>query len=77
MEGVKKSVERVMTAILAPVTAPVAALAHCQGGSDVRLNAAWAGWHTALCLLTRRHILGRGLHSFTLELNLSNSRTHS
>jgi len=22
-------------------------------------------------------ILGRGLHSFTLELNLSNSRTHS
>jgi len=58
VQGVMKSAERVVTAVLAPVTAPVAALAHCQGGSDVRLNAAWAGWHTALCLLTRRHVLG-------------------
>ena len=58
IRGVIKSAERLLTAALAPVTAPIAALAHCQSGVDPRLNRAWVAWHTAACLLCRRHILG-------------------
>jgi hypothetical protein len=36
-------VERFVTAGLAPVTAPVAALVHCQSGVDKRLNRSWWG----------------------------------
>lgn len=57
INGVLQSAERVLTAALAPLTAPLAALAHCQSGVDMRLNRAWATWHTVLCLLCRRFVL--------------------
>ena len=58
IRGVVNSAERVVTAFLAPITAFVASLAHCQSGADPHLNRAWIAWHTALCLLARRHVWG-------------------
>ena len=45
-----------------------------QGGSDSEEEAAMEAWRAPMPLSVVMG--GRGLHSFTLELNLSNSRTH-
>ena len=58
IRGVVNSAERVVTSFFAPITAFVASLAHCQSGADPHLNRAWIAWHTALCLLARRHVWG-------------------
>ena len=54
IKGVLESLERVVTAVLAPLTALLAALAHCQAGEDLELNYAWGAWHTLVwrCRLT-------------------------
>ena len=56
-KGVVASAERLVTAALAPVTAPLAAAAHTLSGQSPGLNNAWIAWHTALCLCARRHVL--------------------
>lgn len=56
-KGVVASAERFATAILAPITAPLAAMAHTLSGTSPGLNNAWIAWHTALCLCARRHVL--------------------
>ena len=56
-KGVVASAERLVTALLAPVTAPLAAMAHTLSGRSPGLNNAWIAWHTALCLCARRHVL--------------------
>ena len=58
IRGVVRSAERVVTAALAPATAAIACLAHLQGEEDARLRAAWVFWHTALCLLAKKHVFG-------------------
>jgi hypothetical protein len=58
IRGVVDSLERVVTAFLAPVTAPVAALAHCQSPHDAWLRRTWIAWHTLVSFAARRHVLG-------------------
>ena len=58
IRGVVVSLERVVTAFLAPITAPVAALAHCQSPHDAWLRRGWIAWHTLVSFAARRHILG-------------------
>ena len=58
VRGVVDSLERVVTAVLAPVTAPVAALAHCQSPHDAWLRRSWIAWHTLVSFTARRHVLG-------------------
>ena len=58
IRGVVDSLERVVTAFLAPITAPVAALAHCQSPHDAWLRRTWIAWHTLVSFAARRHVLG-------------------
>jgi hypothetical protein len=46
-------------------------------GSPCRVVAALQSQGARVALTASTGIAGRGLHSFTLELNLSNCRTHS
>lgn len=59
IRGVICSIERVVTAVLAPITAPIAALGHCQNpDTNKRVLLAWIAWHTLLSFTTRAHLLG-------------------
>ena len=58
IKGVLHSLERVVTALLAPITAPVAALGHVQNpNTNPKLPRAWIAWHTALSFLAQKHLL--------------------
>ena len=56
-KGVVASVERLCSALLSPITAPLAAMAHTLSGASPDVNNAWIVWHTSLCLCARAQIL--------------------